>query len=152
MSEQIVITRKEQLTPKHKAEHEPFEYLKYEVTKRGDGQCYVCLYEIPPKRAGYPYHYHMANTEVFYITAGAGIIETPDGAKPIKAGDVIVCPPGAGGAHKITNTSDSEALTYLDCDTANTPDVCFYPHSGKIGVMGSMFFERDSEVEYYKGE
>ena len=26
MSEQIVITRKEQLMPKHKAEHEPFEY------------------------------------------------------------------------------------------------------------------------------
>jgi len=157
VSNEITITNKEKIIPKRKAKHEPFEYIKYEITERSrDNQCYVCLYDIPPGKAGYPYHYHTANTEVFYIISGNGIIETPDGAKDISAGDVIVCPPNEKGAHKIINTSEVEMLTYLDCDTANSPDVVFYPTSGKIGALvhgkESVFFDRVSEVDYYKGE
>lgn len=157
MSDEIIITNKEKIAPRHKAEHEPFEYLKYEITKRSrDNQCYVCLYDIPPGKAGYPYHYHTANTEVFYIISGSGIIETPDGDKSISVGDVIVCPPNAKGAHKIINTSETEMLTYLDCDTANSPDVVFYPATDKVGMLiqgeSSMFFDKSSQVGYYKGE
>ena len=93
---------------------------------------------------------------MFYVIKGSGVIETPDGTNSIKTGDVIVCHPGAKGAHKIINTSETEMLTYLDCDTANSPDVVFYPNSGKIGVLvqgeNGMFFDRSSEVNYYKGE
>jgi len=153
----IVITSKEQIVPKRKAEHEPFEYQKYEITQRGrDHQCYVCFYDIPPGKAGYPYHYHTANTEVFYIISGSGTVKTPEGRKDIAAGDVIVCPPNAKGAHQIINTSETDTLTYLDCDTANLPDVVFYPASGKIGALvqgeNGAFYERSSEVDYYKGE
>ena len=153
----IIITNKTQITPKHKSEREPFEYIKYEITERSrDNQCYVCLYDIPPGKAGYPYHYHTANTEVFYIISGSGVIETPDGAKGITAGDVIVCPPNVKGAHKIINTSETDMLTYLDCDTANSPDVVFYPTSGKVGALvqgeNSIFFDTNSSVDYYKGE
>jgi uncharacterized cupin superfamily protein len=154
---EITIINKEQITPKHKAEHEPFEYIKYEITERSrDNQCYVCFYDIPPGKAGYPYHYHTANTEVFYIISGNGVVETPDGKKSITAGDVIVCPPDAKGAHKIINTSETDMLAYLDCDTANSPDVVFYPSSGKIGALfqgeNNVFFDSSSEVDYYKGE
>ena len=152
----IAITNKEKIIPIHKAEHADFEYIKYEITKRESGQCYVCIYEIPPGKSGYPYHYHTANTEVFFIISGSGTIETPEGTKSLAAGDVIVCPPNAGGAHKITNTSETETLTYLDCDTSNSPDVVFYPKSGKIGAIvqgyDNMFFDKCSEVDYYKGE
>jgi uncharacterized cupin superfamily protein len=87
---------------------------------------------------------------------GNGVIETSDGKKGIAAGDVIVCPPDAKGAHKIINTSETDMLTYLDCDTANSPDVVFYPSSGKIGALfqgeNNVFFDSSSEVDYYKGE
>jgi len=157
MDNQIIITNKNKITPKHKDEHAAFEYIKYEVTERSsDNQCYVCIYDIPPKKAAYPYHFHTANTEVFYIINGSGILETPDGAKAISPGDVIVCPPNAKGSHKIINTSETDTLTYLDCDTANSPDVVFYPTSGKVGalVQGEMniFFDKSTEVDYYKGE
>ena len=157
MGKEIIITSKDKIAPKHKLEHEPYEYTKYELTERNrDNQCYVCLYDIPPGKAGYPYHYHTANTEVFYIISGGGIIETPEGNKSIKAGDVIVCPPNEKGAHKIINTSESEMLSYLDCDTANYPDIVFYPASGKIGALvdgyEKLFFEQSSKVDYYKGE
>ena len=157
MDKQIILTNIKGLTPKHKAEHEPFEYIKHEVTPRSDeNQCYVCIYEIPQGKAGYPYHYHLANTEVFYIISGNGVIQTPDGVKPVAAGDVIVCPPGENGAHKIINTSQTERLTYLDCDTANSPDAVYYPVSGKVGVIRhgkpSAFFKEASAVDYYQGE
>jgi uncharacterized cupin superfamily protein len=157
MDDKIIITNKKNIVPKHNASHEAFEYMKYKITERSrDNQCYVCFYDIPPGKAGYPYHYHTANTEVFYIISGNGIIETPDGTKNIKTGDVIVCPPNANGAHKIINVSENDMLTYLDCDTANSPDVVFYPNSGKIGtlVQGEkcMFFDEVSKVSYYKGE
>ncbi len=157
MSQDIIITNKHEIVPKHKAEHERYEYIKYEVTERkAENQCYVCVYEIPPQKAAYPYHYHTANTEVFYIISGNGIIETPDGIKSITTGDVIVCPRDEKSAHRITNTSETEVLTYLDCSTLNTPDVVFYPHTGKLGTLvngkAGHFFKTDSQVDYYKGE
>lgn len=76
---EIQITNKNSIEPKHKSEHETYEYYKYEVTPRSkDAQCYVAFYEIPPQKANYPYHYHLNSEEVFYIISGKGILETPE--------------------------------------------------------------------------
>jgi uncharacterized cupin superfamily protein len=154
---EIQITNKNLIEPSHKSEHEPYEYYKYEVTKRSrDSQSYVSIYEIPPLKASYHYHYHLKNEEVFYIISGSGILETPDGNKPISAGDIIVCPPSEKGAHRIVNSSEKEMLVYLDCDTVNYPDIAYYPNSDKVGIIlngeSSTFYEKNSAVDYYKGE
>lgn len=154
---EIQITNKGLIKPQHKCDHEPYEYKKYEVTKRSsDYQCYVAFYEIPPQKANYPYHYHMKNEEVFYIISGNGILETPDGNKTIEAGDIIVCPASESGAHRIINNSQTEALVYLDFDTVNSPEVVFYPNSDKVGVIingkSSTFFKENTNVDYYEGE
>jgi uncharacterized cupin superfamily protein len=68
---------------------------------------------------------------------------------------VIIFLPSEKGAHKLTNTSDTETLTYLDVDTMHQPEVVFYPDSGKLGVFGAGIrevFMKDSRVDYYKGE
>jgi len=157
MQDKIIITRKEQITPTHKAEHEPFEFFKYEATPRaGFDQCYVCFYELPPQKSNYPYHYHTQNTEAFYILSGKGILLAPGGEKRISAGDLILCPPGEQSAHRIANASKTEPLVYLDFDTANSPDILHYPHSGKTGIITrgqkSVFFKENAPVEYYEGE
>ncbi len=157
MEEGIVIVNQKDLVGKHKAEHDNYEYLKYEVTPRNRfEQCYVSVYEIPPLKAGYPYHYHVANTEVFYIISGCGILETKDDKRYLKAGDFIVCPPSDKGAHKIINASDNEILKYIDFDTTNSPDVIHYPDSNKTGIIirnqPGMFFYDKSQVDYYDGE
>jgi uncharacterized cupin superfamily protein len=154
---EIQIANKDLIKPKHKSEHETYEYYKYEVTKRNkDSQCYVAIYEIPPQKANYPYHYHLKNEEIFYIISGNGILETPDGDKIISAGDIIVCPPSEKGSHRIINTSYSEMLIYLDCDTVNYPDIAYYPNSDKVGIIlngeSSTFFKKNTEVDYYEGE
>ena len=128
MSQDIIFTNKDQIVPKHENRHNPYEYFKYEITKRDiNNQCYICFYDIPPKKTAYPYHYHMANTEVFYIISGHGLFITPEGEREVSSGDIIVLGRGPNGAHKIVNTSETEVLTYLDCDTAVSPDVVFYP-------------------------
>lgn len=154
---EIQITNKTMIEPTHKSEHEPYEYYKYEVTKRSkNSQCYVAIYEIPPQKANYPYHYHLKNEEIFYIISGTGILETPDGNKPISPGDIIVCPPSEKGTHRIINSSQNEKLVYLDCDTVNNPDIVYYPNSDKVGIIvngeSSTFFDKTSNVSYYEGE
>lgn len=153
----IQITNKSLIKPQHKCENEPYEYYKYEVTKRSaENQCYVAIYEIPPQKANYPYHYHLKNEEVFYIISGSGVLETPDGVRNISAGDIVVCPPSDKGAHKIINNSLTEKLVYLDFDTVNSPEVVFYPNSDKVGVIvngkSSTFFKSNTNVDYYEGE
>lgn len=157
MKQKIIISNMDSIKPKHQHIHQPYEYLKYEITPRNNNnKCYVALYEIPPLKANYPYHYHMNNTEVFYIISGEGVLISPDGETKIKKGDVIVCPPGELGAHKIVNTSETENLTYLDCDTVTDADVAFYPDSDKIGVIlngiSSTFYDKSDNIDYYKGE
>lgn len=157
MNDEIFITKKENLKVIHKAEHEPYEYNKYEITSRQEfDQCYVAIYEIPPQKCNYPYHYHTENTEVFYIISGQGILETPSGIRSITAGDIVVCPPSENSAHRIKNTSETEVLTYVDYDTANSPDILHYPHSRKTGIVthnqGSVFFKDETEADYYDGE
>lgn len=156
-SREIKITNKNLIEPKHKYEHEPYEYNKYEATERSnENQCYVAIYEIPPQKANYPYHYHLKNEEVFYIISGNGILETPSGNKIISQGDIIVCPSSEKGAHRIINSSQTEMLVYFDCDTVNSPDVAYYPNSDKVGIIvngkSNTFYKSHTNVDYYEGE
>lgn len=157
MNNNILIVNQKDLVGKHKSEHKKYEYTKYEVTPRDTfHQCYVAIYEIPPMKANYPYHYHMANTEAFYIISGYGVLETIDGNIEIKEGDIIICPPTENGAHRIMNTSENEILKYIDFDTTNSPDIVHYPHTNKTGIIvhnqSSRFFQDSSHVDYYDGE
>jgi len=155
--QEIQITNKNLIKSKHKNEHEPYEYIKYEVSKRSkENQCDVAIYEIPPQKANYPYHYHLKNEEVFYIISGNGILETPDGNKTISAGDIIVCPPVEKGAHRMINPSQTEMLVYFECDTVHSPEVVCYPKSDKVGIIvkgeSSTFYKKHTNVNYYEGE
>ncbi|MDR2672300.1 MAG: cupin domain-containing protein [Coriobacteriales bacterium] len=46
-----------------------------------------------------PYHFYISITEVFYIISGEGLLETQGSEWRVAAGDVLVFPPGASGAH-----------------------------------------------------
>lgn len=156
-NDEIKITNKDLIKPKHKNEHGAYEYYKYEVVKpKKDGKCQVSIYEIPPRKAAYPYHYHLKNEETFYIISGKGILETPNGNKTISAGDIIFCPTLEKGSHRIINSSHDEMLIYLDFDTVNYPDIAYYPNSDKVGIIlngeSNTFYKKNENVDYYEGE
>jgi uncharacterized cupin superfamily protein len=162
----IIITNQNEIKAKHQDVHKPYDYFVQEVTDSKDkyevvgpsdkNQTVVAFYTLPPGKSNYPFHYHTTNEEVFYIISGSGILETFDAKHQIKAGDVIVCPVGKKGAHKILNTSETENLVYLDVDTNNTPDIVYYPNSNKVGIRAvdgvRDNYRLDSKVDYYDNE
>ena len=162
----IIITSRNKITPRRQSEHAKYEYYKYDITDSRDkyevtspnegNQTIVAFYRIPPGKSNYPFHYHTTNEEVFYVISGNGILETFDNKHPITAGDIIVCPVGKNGAHKITNASETEDLIYLDVDTNNTPEIAYYPHSNKIGIRAAGGirdnYGLDNTKDYYEGE
>lgn len=155
--QKILKTSQEEIQKVKKEQHGKYQYTKYQVTDRSEfQQMYAAIYEIPPKSYNYPYHYHIANTELFYIIQGEGILETEEGEIPLKAGDVIVIPPGEKGAHRIYNPSDKMLFRYLDVDTVNSPEIVKYPHSQKTGILvhnqSADFYKEEERVSYYEGE
>ena len=140
----------------HKAEHEGYAYTKKTFVPRGQAaNTLVNVYEIPPGKAAYPYHYHLQDEETFYIISGEGLLKTPAGERRVAAGELIFFPAGSGGAHKLTNTSAAEMLVYIDFDVIHDLDAAIYPDSGKIGVWGkgvNRVYPLDENVDYYQGE
>jgi uncharacterized cupin superfamily protein len=157
MDNKIVLIHQSEVEKKKRFNTDKYQFYKREITKRSDfSQAYICIYDIPPLKAAYPMHYHEANTEAFYIIEGNGVVKTLTNDLNIKKGDVIVFPPGKEGAHQIVNTSKNELLTYIDFDTTNSPDICRYPDSDKVGIIihntSSEFYKASDQTDYYEGE
>ncbi len=154
--DEILKVRLTDIQPKHKNEHAGYEYYKRELVPKGNAQqCAISVYEIPPGKSAYPFHYHTKNEEAFFILEGKGILKTPSGDKEVSAGDFLFFPANKEGAHKLTNISEGDMLVYLDFDTNNDIDVAFYPDSGKVGIWGkniNQLFKINQQVEYYDEE
>ena len=153
---QIKHSKVEDIPASHKCEHEGYEYFRRKFVPFGTAKhTHVCVYEIPPMKSAYPYHFHYKTEETFYIISGTGILKTPEGEKKVSAGDLLFFPAGEAGAHKLTNVSDSENLVYIDFDATHELDVAVYPDSDQIGICGmgiNQIFPKSADVDYYEGE
>lgn len=90
---------------------------------------------IAPGKAAFPKHSHRVNEEMFFILAGTGELKLGDATHPIRAGDVIACPPGGPDtAHQLVNTGSDE-LRFLAVSTMAFPEICEYPDSGKLNAI-----------------
>ena len=143
----------------HVCKHEAYEHHRQNFVTTVDGEArdsLVAVYTLPPGKSNYPYHYHKKNEETFYIISGEGLLKTPEGEKMVSAGDLLFFPTGPEGAHKLTNCSETENLVYIDFDVAHDLEVCIYPDTNKVGVIGKLglgkFYPQDANVDYYEGE
>ncbi len=122
------------------------------------------LTAIPPGKRAFPFHNHRVNEEMFFILEGSGEVRIGSQAHPVRAGDVIACPPGGPDtAHQIVNTGDAE-LKFLAVSTMIYPEICDYPDSGKFlvaehprdadgSVRGFRHIGRtESALDYWDGE
>ena len=143
------------LPGKHKIGAEGYEFLRRDFLEVHEAKSLVRVYEILPGKSAYPYHYHLKNEETFFILRGEGILRTTEGERPVRSGDLIFFPAGEAGAHKLTNTSESENLVYLDFDVVHDLDVTIYPDSGKLGIWGkdtNKIYRLGDDVDYYENE
>lgn len=149
----ILHMRMEDMRVSHNV-HGDYEYTKRTFVGRGTGKSLVCVYEVPPGKSTYPYHCHLKDEETFHILSGTGTLRTPEGERPVSAGDFLHFPAGPEGAHRLTNTG-SVPLIYIDFDVIHDLDVCLYPDSGKLAVWGkgvNRVYPADANVDYYDGE
>ena len=81
------------------------------------------LFELPPRSATFPLHAHYANEEMLLVLAGRPTLTSADGGtRTLEPGDVVACPAGREGAHRLDN-NDAEAARVLIVSTMNAPEV-----------------------------
>ena len=145
----------DELPRKHKRGAEGYEFFRRDFLEVHEADSLVRVYELPPGKSAYPYHYHLKNEETFFVLKGEGLLRTREGERAVRPGDLLFFPAGEEGAHKLTNTSDSEMLVYLDFDIVHDLDVTVYPDSGKLGIWGkdtNKIYRIGDDVDYYEGE
>jgi uncharacterized cupin superfamily protein len=109
---------------------------------------------VAPGKRSCPYHYHLAQEEMFVVLEGTGSLRVAGEMLPVCAGDVIFIPPGPEYPHQLINTSDAP-LKYLSISTQESPELCHYPDSGKTGVFakGHRLMQREAaNLDYWDGE
>ncbi len=144
---------------------ERFGFKRKQPSPAAGGRKLGCsLYEVPPGRRAWPYHYHLANEEAIYVLQGRGTLRIGGEEVEISEGDYVALPAEEAGAHQITNSSEAP-LRYLCFSTMVEPDVLVYPDSGKVGIFAgsapggpkdertlNKYLRADAEVGYYDGE
>ena len=114
---------------------------------------------VPPGKQSCTCHFHHAQEELFIVLEGEGTLRVAGERLPIKAGDVIMIPPGPEHPHHILNTSNAP-LKYLSISTRESPEICEYPDSGKflatVAASGELHFDvlqrKGENLDYWDGE
>ncbi|KZC16379.1 cupin [Rhodanobacter sp. FW510-R12] len=105
---------------------------------------------VAPGKRNCPFHNHRVAEEMFFILEGSGELRYGDARYPLRAGDIIACPPGGPEtAHQIINTGSVE-LRYLAIGTNETPDICEYPDSGKYLVFDDSLRDADDQPRKFR--
>jgi len=109
---------------------------------------------LAPGMRSCPYHYHLAQEEMFVVLEGEGQLRVAGEMVPVRAGDVIFIPPGPQYPHQLVNTS-AAPMKYLSISTQERPEVCYYPDSGKIGAFAQdhrLIQRPATNLDYWDGE
>lgn len=110
--------------------------------------------ELPPGKRSCPYHYHLAQEEMFVILEGEGCLRVAGEMVPVRAGDVVFIPPGPEYPHHFVNTGSS-TMKYVSISTQERPELCVYPDSNKMAAYapGHRLVQRRGEaLDYWDGE
>jgi uncharacterized cupin superfamily protein len=115
------------------------------------------LYELPPGRRTFPYHYELGNDELLVVVSGRPTLRTPHGEEELAPGDCVLFPTGPDGAHQLRNDT-REPVRVLLVSSFALPRGAVQPDSGKIMLRWGeapeerKWFRLGDEAEYYEGE
>ena len=111
--------------PKWDAEQDrsPFTWRRARLGRQaGAEKLGASLFELPPGCSCFPLHVHHANEELIVIVAGRPTLRTLDSERILEPGEVVACPTGRRGAHRLDNRSDEPVRLLIN----------EYPDSGKL--------------------
>ena len=112
----------------------PFTWRRARLGRQaGARQLGASLFELPPGASSFPLHVHHANEEMIVVLAGRPTLRGIEESRVLSPGEVVACPAGRAGAHRIDNSS-TEPVRFMVVSTMHAPEVNEYPDSGKIWV------------------
>jgi uncharacterized cupin superfamily protein len=110
----------------------PFTWRRARLGRQAGAELLgASLFEIPPGSSSFPLHIHHANEELIVVVSGEPVLRGLDGERTLAPGEVVACPRGRAGAHRIDNRGD-EPVRVLIVSTMVAPEVNEYPDSGKV--------------------
>ncbi len=154
------------LNPDWDAEQDrpPFVWRRARLGRQaGSEQLGTSLYELPPGASSFPLHVHYANEELLVVLAGSPTLRTIDAERELEPGEVVACPTGRAGAHRLDNRTE-EPVRVLIVSTMIAPELAEYPDSGKIWTRSvppgddvgpddvGLIARFEDAVDYFEGE
>jgi uncharacterized cupin superfamily protein len=142
----------------------PFVWRRARLGRQaGSEKLGASLYELAPGAASFPLHVHYANEELIVVVAGRPTLRTLDAERRLETGEVVACPTGREGAHRLDNRGPDVARVLI-ISTMLAPEVSEYPDSGKFGARTyahgaepggeavNLIARADARVDYFDGE
>ena len=113
------------------------------------------LAEVLPGMLNAPPHCHSAEEEIFVVLDGEGslLLWEDDGVTEhaVRRGSIVARPAGTGVAHAFRGGEGG--LKLLMYGTREPNDICYYPRSGKVYIVGVGVIARLGEpLQYWDGE
>jgi uncharacterized cupin superfamily protein len=102
----------------------PFRWQRARLGRQaGSRELGASLFELAPGAATFPLHAHYANEELLIVLSGRPLLTGQDGAqRRLETGEVVACPAGRDGAHRIDNDGD-DAVRVLIVSTMKAPEI-----------------------------
>jgi uncharacterized cupin superfamily protein len=112
----------------------PYRWRRSRIGRQaGARQLGASLFEVAPGASTFPLHIHHANEEMLVVVAGRPTLQTLSESRQLAVGEVVACPAGREGAHRLTNDTD-EPVRVLVVSTMHAPDINEFPETGEFWV------------------
>src|SRR2546423_1297308 len=101
----------------------PFTWRRARLGRQAGAEALgASLFELPPGASSFPLHVHHANEEMIVVLAGRPTLRSIDGERELAPGELVACPAGRLGAHRVDNRID-EPGHFLVVSTMNAAEV-----------------------------
>jgi uncharacterized cupin superfamily protein len=101
----------------------PFSWRRARLGRQvGSENLAASLFELEPGCATFPLHVHHANEEMILVISGRPTLRTLDEEQLLKPGDVVACPAGRRGAHRLDNNTPG-TVRVLIVSTMRAPEI-----------------------------
>ena len=105
---------------------------------------------VAPGMRSAPPHCHSSEEELFVVLEGDGVVVLGDEEHPVRPGSLVGRPAGSRVAHSfLAGPSGLKLLAYSDQVAG---DMCFYPRSNMVGLLGLGTYFLVEPVDYWDAE
>jgi len=109
----------------------------------------VELSRVPPGKSNFPLHNHSAQTEIYLITEGNGVLHSETETMELRPGMAIYCAPG--DSHRIESNGPTDLIYFVIADNPRS-DICSYPETGKMFMKPQRRCILPKDADYFGPE